>query len=186
MTSATCEACCPKVRTPLKLPFVGAKLNLSAGMASTSGTSSCSSIVSCWLYIWLTDGVDGAAPKAATAAKSGNARNVFTGPPEFWWIGVIIRLKTRDLSGSRWPNMYAPPVRLQLCPDVQSYKIREMKGNPKVISALNEALKEELTAINQYFLHAEMCENWQYARLAAHIKKESIDEMKHAEALMER
>ena len=82
--------------------------------------------------------------------------------------------------------MYAPPVRLQLCPDVQSYKIREMKGNPKVISALNEALKEELTAINQYFLHAEMCENWQYARLAAHIKKESIDEMKHAEALMER
>lgn len=61
-----------------------------------------------------------------------------------------------------------------------------MKGNPKVITALNEALKEELTAIDQYFLHAEMCENWQYVRLAAHIKKESIDEMKHAEALMER
>jgi bacterioferritin len=61
-----------------------------------------------------------------------------------------------------------------------------MKGNPKVIALLNEALKEELTAINQYFLHAEMCENWRYSRLADHIKKESIDEMKHAEALIER
>jgi len=61
-----------------------------------------------------------------------------------------------------------------------------MKGNPKVIALLNEALKEELTAINQYFLHAEMCENWHYSRLADHIKKESIDEMKHAEALIER
>ncbi|HVW07770.1 MAG TPA: bacterioferritin [Bryobacteraceae bacterium] len=61
-----------------------------------------------------------------------------------------------------------------------------MKGNPKVIAALNEALREELLAINQYFLHAEMCENWKYERLAGHIKKESIDEMKHAEALIER
>lgn len=61
-----------------------------------------------------------------------------------------------------------------------------MQGNPKVIAALNEALREELLAINQYFLHAEMCENWHYVRLAAHIKKESIDEMKHAEALIER
>jgi bacterioferritin len=61
-----------------------------------------------------------------------------------------------------------------------------MKGNSKVIALLNEALKEELTAINQYFLHAEMCENWHYGRLADHIKKESIDEMKHAEALIER
>jgi len=61
-----------------------------------------------------------------------------------------------------------------------------MKGNPKVIASLNEALKEELTAINQYFLHAEMCENWHYHKLADHIKKESIDEMKHAEKLMER
>src|SRR6478752_4256240 len=61
-----------------------------------------------------------------------------------------------------------------------------MKGNPKVIAALNEALKEELTAINQYFLHAEMCENWKYTRLADFIKKQSIDEMKHAEVLIER
>ena len=61
-----------------------------------------------------------------------------------------------------------------------------MQGKPKVIASLNEALKEELTAINQYFLHAEMCENWHYGHLADHIKKESIDEMKHAEALIER
>ena len=61
-----------------------------------------------------------------------------------------------------------------------------MKGNDKIIAALNEALKEELTAINQYFLHAEMCENWRYQRLAEHIRKESIDEMRHAEALIER
>jgi len=55
-----------------------------------------------------------------------------------------------------------------------------------VIAALNEALKEELTAINQYFLHAEMCENWHYDRLGSFIKKQSIDEMKHAEELIER
>src|ERR1700740_3838653 len=61
-----------------------------------------------------------------------------------------------------------------------------MQGNPKVIASLNEALKEELTAINQYFLHAEMCENWHYTRLGEFIKKQSIDEMKHAEALIER
>ena len=61
-----------------------------------------------------------------------------------------------------------------------------MQGNPKVIAALNEALKEELTAINQYFLHAEMCENWHYDKLGDYIKKQSIDEMKHAEMLIER
>ena len=61
-----------------------------------------------------------------------------------------------------------------------------MRGNPKVIAQLNQALKEELTAINQYFLHAEMCENWGYHRLGDYIKKQSIDEMKHAEQLIER
>jgi bacterioferritin len=61
-----------------------------------------------------------------------------------------------------------------------------MKGNKKVIDALNEALSEELTAINQYFLHAEMCEDWGYGKLSSFIKKESIDEMKHAEKLIER
>ncbi len=61
-----------------------------------------------------------------------------------------------------------------------------MKGNKKVLDALNEALSEELTAINQYILHSEMCENWGYGKLAAFIKKESIDEMKHAEQIIER
>src|SRR5690242_9152691 len=61
-----------------------------------------------------------------------------------------------------------------------------MQGNPKVIAALNEALTEELTAINQYFLHAEMCENWHYDILGDYIKKQSTDEMKHAEVLIER
>ena len=61
-----------------------------------------------------------------------------------------------------------------------------MKGSPKVIAALQEALREELMAINQYFLHAEMCENWHYSKLGDFIKKQSIDEMKHAEVLIER
>jgi bacterioferritin len=61
-----------------------------------------------------------------------------------------------------------------------------MRGNPKVIDVLNEALREELTAINQYFLHAEMCENWHYDKLGDYIRKQSIDEMKHAEEIIER
>jgi bacterioferritin len=61
-----------------------------------------------------------------------------------------------------------------------------MKGNDKVIAKLNEALREELTAINQYFVHAEMCHNWGYHRLGNYIKKQSIGEMKHAEELLER
>ena len=61
-----------------------------------------------------------------------------------------------------------------------------MKGNSKVLAELNKALREELTAINQYFLHAEMCENWGYHKLSEFIKKQSIGEMKHAEVLIER
>jgi bacterioferritin len=61
-----------------------------------------------------------------------------------------------------------------------------MKGSPKVIEELNKALREELTAINQYFLHAEMCENWGYEKLSEYIKMQSIGEMKHAESLIER
>lgn len=61
-----------------------------------------------------------------------------------------------------------------------------MKGNPVVLDHLNRALCDELTAINQYFLHAEMSENWGYKKYSKYIKKQSIDEMKHAEHLMER
>lgn len=61
-----------------------------------------------------------------------------------------------------------------------------MKGKPEVLAALAEALKEELTAINQYMLHAEMCINWGYKRLGVEIRRQSIGEMKHAEELIER
>ena len=61
-----------------------------------------------------------------------------------------------------------------------------MRGNDKVIAELNRALREELTAINQYFVHAEMCHNWGYHKLGSYIRKQSIDEMKHAEELIER
>ena len=61
-----------------------------------------------------------------------------------------------------------------------------MRGNEQVIAQLNLALREELTAINQYFLHAEMLHSWGYHRIGAYVKKQSIDEMKHAEKLIER
>jgi bacterioferritin len=60
-----------------------------------------------------------------------------------------------------------------------------VKGNPKVIAVLSEVLKAELRAINQYFLHAEMCENWGYENLAKRTRVESIEEMQHAEKLIE-
>ena len=61
-----------------------------------------------------------------------------------------------------------------------------MKGNREVIDLLNEVLAGELVAINQYFLHARMCKNWGYLRIAELVRHESIDEMKHADSLIER
>jgi bacterioferritin len=61
-----------------------------------------------------------------------------------------------------------------------------MKGNKKVVELLNDVLTGELTSVNQYFVHAKMCRNWGYLGLAARVKKESIDEMKHADELIER
>src|SRR5436853_2203871 len=61
-----------------------------------------------------------------------------------------------------------------------------MKGDPKVIDALNRALTVELTAINQYFCQAKMCKNWGFLKLAAKHYEESMGEMKHAEKLIDR
>lgn len=61
-----------------------------------------------------------------------------------------------------------------------------MKGDPRIIDALNDVLTGELTAVSQYFLHAKMCLNWGYAYLGKKIYEESIDEMKHADKLVER
>jgi bacterioferritin len=61
-----------------------------------------------------------------------------------------------------------------------------MQGDQRVIEFLNDQLTAELTAINQYFLHAKMQENWGFTRLAKHTKAESIDEMRHAEILTDR
>ena len=92
--------------------------------------------------------------------------------------GVVAKVKDAGWQ----PALRDLPVRLARASGI----LRAMKGSPKVIAELNKALREELTAINQYFLHAEMCENWGYDRLSDYIKKQSIGEMKHAEVLIER
>jgi bacterioferritin len=61
-----------------------------------------------------------------------------------------------------------------------------MKGNDEVLTLLNNLLTNELTAINQYFVHAKMCENWGFERLAHKIREESIDEMRHADRIITR
>jgi len=61
-----------------------------------------------------------------------------------------------------------------------------MKGNDQVITVLNEVLTSELTAINQYFIHSKMCEDWGFQRLAAKKREESIEEMKHADIIIAR
>jgi bacterioferritin len=96
------------------------------------------------------------------------------------WLEFAGRSARATLGGP--PN---PPDRVALATAFCDTR-DAMKGNPKVIAELNKALREELTAINQYFLHAEMCENWGYHKLSDFIKKQSIGEMKHAEVLIER
>jgi bacterioferritin len=61
-----------------------------------------------------------------------------------------------------------------------------MRGSPRVIELLNDVLTAELTAVNQYFIHAKMCDNWGYTRLGKHHRDESIGEMKDADELIER
>jgi bacterioferritin len=102
-------------------------------------------------------------------------------------FGRSAAVSPRSKNPSPIPVLEPQPVSLQSLLRSPFFAIlTPMKGNPKVIAELNKALREELTAINQYFLHAEMCENWGYRRLSEYIKKQSIGEMKHAEVLMER
>ncbi len=61
-----------------------------------------------------------------------------------------------------------------------------MRGDPDIIQSLNDVLTAELTAINQYWVHYKMCANWGYSKLATHLREESIEEMKHADKLIER
>jgi bacterioferritin len=61
-----------------------------------------------------------------------------------------------------------------------------MKGHDKVLELLNRVLRKELTGINQYFVHAKMCANWGYMALARHAREEALEEMKHADDVMER
>jgi bacterioferritin len=61
-----------------------------------------------------------------------------------------------------------------------------MKGNPKIVEILNALLAEELTAVSQYMVHSEMCDNWGYARLHKAVEGRAVDEMKHAESLIGR
>jgi bacterioferritin len=61
-----------------------------------------------------------------------------------------------------------------------------MQGDPAIIEALNEVLTSELTAINQYFIHHKMCANWGYSKLSDKKREESIEEMKHADRIIER
>jgi len=61
-----------------------------------------------------------------------------------------------------------------------------MKGSPKIIKALNNLLSHELTAVSQYMVHSELCENWDYEKLGSVIQKRAVEEMKHAEKLISR
>ena len=86
---------------------------------------------------------------------------------------------------TEWPNISLRHGAPCTPPPPLGYNLF-MRGNDAILKLLNEVLKAELTAINQYFLHAKMCENWGYQRLAALDRQESIEEMHHADILMER
>src|SRR5690349_21445220 len=107
----------------------------------------------------------GAAPAPAAAAADRSWRS----------CSPRTRTRTRRRSRSRSASAWRAPRSLG-----------PMQGDAEVIEVLNEVLTAELTAINQYFIHAKMCENWGLERLAEKIRDESIDEMKDADKVIER
>ena len=97
------------------------------------------------------------------------------------------RLSTDDRSSAgRPPGEIGDAGRTRVCNRAQSGSVGGTKGSPQIIEFLNEALTAELTAINQYFAHAKLCESWGWHRLAGKYREESIEEMRDAEKLMDR
>jgi len=92
------------------------------------------------------------------------------------------------LFGGAYENVYGSlEIKINLVQFLNNFKWRtNMKGNEKLIAVLNSLLADELTAINQYMVHSEMCENWGYGKLHLAIRKQAMDEMHHAEWLIER
>ena len=92
----------------------------------------------------------------------------------------------------RTTGLVTPPRQASLTPKINAGCPRfvvyagQMHGDPEIIEKLNEVLTAELTAINQYFLHGKMQSNWGYRKLGEHSREESIDEMKHADAITDR
>src|SRR6185503_6917497 len=96
---------------------------------------------------------------------------------------------TAARAATSWTRWWSGPARGTIVAAKLSTNVLaggSMKGHDQVVSLLNDVLTAELTAINQYFIHARMCENWGYSRLWKKIREESIGEMKHADKVIER
>src|ERR1035438_5270739 len=98
--------------------------------------------------------------------------------------GAILRAASASRTTSSWERARTATSRGSSFPTDRTGG--RMRGDDKVITLLNDVLTAELTAVNQYFIHAMMCRNWHYKRLAEHSRTESIAEMKHAQELIER
>jgi bacterioferritin len=85
-----------------------------------------------------------------------------------------------------WERIYQDNTRTQKLLDHVCTEEHEMKGNENLLKTLNSLLSDELTAISQYMVHSEMCDNWGYEKLHKAFEKRAIDEMKHAEKLIAR